>query len=75
MESEIERRELANALDAFLDTLSPKKRSVFISRYWYAESVSAIAEKHGMSDGAVSMLLSRLCAKLHNYLSERGFEP
>lgn len=75
VESEIERRELANALDAFLDTLSPKKRSVFISRYWYAESVSAIAEKHGMSDGAVSMLLSRLRTKLHNYLSERGFEP
>lgn len=71
---EIDRIELVNAIDAFLDMLSPKKRSIFIRRYWYTDSVSDIAEKLGMSNGAVSMVLSRLRLKLHNYLLERGFE-
>lgn len=73
VEQELERRELVKALNAFLDTLSPEKRSIFLSRYWYADSVSAIAKRHGMRDGAVSMTLSRLRRKLHSYLSERGF--
>ena len=56
------------------DSLSPKKRSIFISRYWYTDSISEIAVRHGMNDGAVSMTLNRLRLKLHNYLLERGFE-
>ena len=73
VEQEIDRMELVNAIDAFLDTLSTKKRSIFIRRYWYTDSISDIAGKLGMSNGAVSMALSRLRLKLHNYLLERGF--
>ena len=57
-----------------MDSLSPEKRSFFIIRYWYADSISEIAVRHGMNDGAVSMTLNRLRLKLHNYLLERGFE-
>lgn len=32
-------RELVSAIDGFLDTLSPEKRSIFICRYWYDDSV------------------------------------
>ena len=74
VEQEIEHKELVKSIDAFLDTLSPEKRSIFISRYWYTDSVSEIAKRHGMNDGAVSMTLNRLRLKLHNYLLERGFE-
>ena len=61
-------------MPAFLDRLSPKKRSIFISRYWYTDSISEIAVRHNMNDGAVSMTLNRIRLKLHNYLLERGFE-
>ena len=74
VEKEIDRKELVKAIDSFLDTLSPEKRSIFISRYWYTDSVSEIAKRHRMNDGAVSMTLNRLRLKLHNYLLERGFE-
>ena len=74
VEQESEHKELVKSIDAFLDTLSPEKRSIFISRYWYTDSISEIAVRHGMNDGAVSMTLNRLRLKLHNYLLERGFE-
>lgn len=69
-----DQKELTKAIDTFLDSLSPEKRSIFISRYWYTDSISEIAVRHGMNDGAVSMTLNRLRLKLHNYLLERGFE-
>lgn len=74
VEQEINQKELINAIDTFLDSLSPEKRSIFISRYWYTDSISGIAKRHGITDGAVSMTLNRLRLKLHNYLLERGFE-
>lgn len=74
VEEEICHNELVRSIDTFLDNLSPKKRSIFVSRYWYADSISEIAICHGMNDSAVSMTLSRLRLKLHNYLLERGFE-
>ena len=69
-----DQKELTKAIDTFLDRLSPKKRSIFISRYWYTDSISEIAVRHNMNDGAVSMTLNRIRLKLHNYLLERGFE-
>ena len=74
VEQEINHKELVNAIDTFLDSLSSEKRSIFISRYWHTDSISEIAKRHGMNDGAVSMTLNRLRLKLHNYLLERGFE-
>lgn len=64
----------ANIVQLYWDSLSPEKRSIFISRYWYTDNISEIAVRHGMNDGAVSMALNRLRLKLHNYLLERGFE-
>ena len=74
MRQAFDQKELTKAIDTFLDSLSPEKRSIFISRYWYTDSISEIAVRHGMNDGAVSMTLNRLRLKLHNYLLERGFE-
>lgn len=74
VEKEISRKELVNAIDTFLDRLPAAQRSIFISRYWYTDSVSEIAKRHGMKVGAVSMTLNRLRLKLHNYLLREGFE-
>ena len=74
VEPAFDQKELTKAIDTFLDSLSPKKRSIFISRYWYTDRISEIAVRHNMNDGAVSMTLHRLRLKLHNSLLERGFE-
>ena len=74
VEQAFDQKELTKAIDTFLDRLSPKKRSIFISRYWYTDSISEIAVRHNMNVGAVSMTLNRIRLKLHNYLLERGFE-
>lgn len=73
VEEEFNAKELVKAIDTFLDTLSPEKRSIFVCRYWYTYRISEIAVRHGMNEGAVSMTLNRLRQKLHNYLLEMGF--
>jgi RNA polymerase sigma factor (sigma-70 family) len=73
VEQAISCRELVKTIDAFLGTLSPEKRSIFIRRYWYTDSIPEIGAMYGMTDGAVSAALSRIRLNLHNYLLERGF--
>jgi len=69
-----ENKELGDAIDAFLETLSPQARRLFVRRYWYTDSIFHIADRFGMSEGAVTMSLKRTRQKLHNYLTERGFD-
>lgn len=68
IEMEIEYKELLMAINAFLETLPLKKRSIFVCRYWYAESISDIAKQYGMRENTVSMTLNRLRGKLQKYL-------
>ena len=70
----LDHRELAAAINAFLGTLSPEKRSIFVCRYWYGDSVCEIARRRGIREGAVSMTLNRLRGKLKKHLTERGFD-
>lgn len=74
VEKEIDHRELVKAIDSFLDRLPTDKRSIFVCRYWYFDSVSDIANRFVMTENNVSVTLNRLRLKLHNYLLERGFE-
>lgn len=74
VEQEVDRKELVKAIDAFLDRLPTDKRSIFICRYWYFDSVSKIAGRFGMTENHVSVTLNRLRVKLHNDLLERGFD-
>lgn len=73
VEQEWERRELAQAMNAFLRSLPQAKRKMFVCRYWYGDSVTEIAAKFGMKPSAVSSALGRMRAKLREYLEERGF--
>lgn len=74
VEQEISRKELVNAINKFLARLPAYKRSIFVCRYWYFDSVSDIACRFGMTENNVSVTLNHLRLKLRNYLSERGFE-
>lgn len=66
------RKELLRELDRFLETLPEEKRSVFLCRYWYLDSVADIAEHFGFSQGKVTSMLSRLRGKLHDQLEKEG---
>ncbi len=73
IEDALYEKELISAINAFLGTLSPEKRCIFVRRYWYADSVSDIAVHFGKKEGAVSMILGRMRRQLRDDLTERGF--
>ena len=72
--TEVEKNELLKAINMFLEQLPQEKRIIFIRRYWYSDSVTEIAKRCGISENSVSVSLNRLRKRLHNYLTERGFE-
>ncbi len=73
IENEAERRELLEEISAFLKRLPERKRNIFISRYWYCESIRVIAERYSVSESNVSVILNRTRQKLREYLLKRGF--
>ena len=73
VEMEYERKELIRAYVKFLDALPVTERRVFLCRYWYVDSVEAIAEKFGFSQSKVKTMLYRTRLKLRKQLAEEGF--
>lgn len=65
-------QELGRILDRFLDTLDRENRVIFLQRYWFSDSVSAIAARRGMSANHVSVRLSRMRGQLRQYLIQEG---
>lgn len=74
VEQEVEYHELVSIINDFLNSLSSKKRNIFVCRYWYNDSISAIAKQFHMKENAVSMTLRRTRAALQQYLIDRGYE-
>ena len=74
VEHAYEHKELVAAINDFLRRLPARKRSIFVCRYWYTDSIAHISARFGMTAPAVSMTLNRLRNQLHNYLIERGYE-
>ena len=73
VEMEYEQKELIQAYVKFLDALPVTERRVFLCRYWYVDSVEAIAEKFGFSQSKVKTMLYRTRKKLRKTLWEEGF--
>ena len=65
---------LRDALNRFIWLLPKRTRNIFVRRYWYASSLSAIAEDYGMKENAVAMLMFRTRRKLKDFLKKEGFE-
>ena len=60
-------------IDAFLRTLPEAECSMFLRRYWYLDSIDAIAERFGLRTGAVKTRLSRTRGKLRKALWKEGY--
>lgn len=71
VEAEVETKELASIIQAFLDTLSTQNRVIFMRRYWFSESYQDIAALVGLTEKNVSVRLTRIRRKMKEYLAER----
>ena len=65
---------LRTALDSFLAGLDTDTRVIFMQRYFYTCSLRDIAQRHGMKESAISMLLFRTRQKLKEHLVKEGIE-
>ena len=74
VEDELTRKELVNEINRFIISLSDEKQYIFLRRYWYSDSIGAIAEKCGKTANAVSVELNRIRSTLRGHLTERGYD-
>ena len=73
-ESEVEARILSSLIDSFLEQCSEERRSVFVRRYWYFDSVAQIAENFGFTESKVKAMLFRMRTDLKKLLEKGGYE-
>jgi len=74
VEEDLERRQLAEAISAWLDTLEVGDRRLFIRRYWYGETVKDLAAEAGERANTLTQRLSRLRKGLRAFLEAEGVE-
>ena len=70
----VETTVLSDVINGFLATLSEEKRNIFVRRYWYMDSVPAIARLYGISQSKVKSILFRTRNQLREHLIEEGYE-
>ena len=73
VEKEIEKKELVQAINRFLDTLPVPERRVFLARYWYMDSIQEIAAHFKFSQSKVMSMLFRTRNKLRRQLEKEGY--
>ena len=73
IESELERKQLAEALNGFLYALPERDRALFLKRYFSVTPLRELAAELGTTERALSMRLHRLRGKLRAYLEKEGF--
>jgi RNA polymerase sigma-70 factor (ECF subfamily) len=64
---------LAEAINAYLLTLSPEARGTFVGRYYYMDPVREIARYFGMSESKAKSMLHRTRLGLRRHLEQEGF--
>ena len=72
VEEEYEAGQVAKIISEFLRSRDYESRNVFLRRYWYADSISDISERFGMSESKVKSMLFRTRKKLKQYLKREG---
>lgn len=61
-----------DALSRFLRQLPADKRRVFIRRYWYGDTITAIAAESHSTESRIKMMLSRNRDELKTFLEKEG---
>lgn len=74
LENDLIRKETLAAVNRFLETLPDTERTVFLRRYWYADTIGDISERLGFSESRVSSMLHRTRKKLAKHLSKEELQ-
>ena len=72
VQSEVERRELLDAVTRFLEGLPAQQRGMFIRRYWGCAPYAEIADAYHMRKHTVEVSLSRIRQNLREHLRKEG---
>lgn len=73
MDEEYAVRELTRLLNEYLRGLSDREATIFISRYYYADTLQDLAEMLGVSERTVSRILLKLRQDLKKLLDKEGY--
>ena len=73
VEEKYEAKELAGAIEHFLDKMDRRGRFLFVRRYYFSDTIQELSNKVGMSENSVSVKLHRIRKKLKKYLEKEGF--
>ena len=73
VELQIEAEELGKVINAYLKTISPDARRLFIGRYFYLDSLKEVAKYCGMSEAKAKSMLYRTRCGLKAYLEQEGY--
>lgn len=70
--SEYEFKELCQFIQQFVNSLSLKDRTVFLRRYFFADSIADISKRLDLSENSIMVNLCRTRKKLRHYLQKEG---
>lgn len=72
VEAAYESKELEQCVRRFIRALPERERNVFVRRYFFTEPVAAVAERYGLTENNVMVILSRTRKKLRRELTKEG---
>lgn len=70
---EYEFKELCEFIQQFVENLSVKEKTIFLRRYFFADTVADISAKLGISENSIMVSLCRTRKKLKYHLQKEGF--
>lgn len=66
----MERSAFRHVFETFLESLPNESRLIFLRRYLYADTISEISMRYGMTESKVKMQLHRTRSKLRDHLKQ-----
>ena len=73
VEAEVNASELETVIRRFLAGCTDEQRGIFLRRYWYFDTIPAIAARYGFTQSKVKVTLHRLRERLRAVLEEEGW--
>lgn len=74
VDDQLNLKELAGTIGAFLNTLHRREQNIFLQRYFFMDDAQTIARRWGMKRTQVNTILSRTRTKLKTYLTREGYD-
>ena len=73
LEEAVNLKLLTEAIHTFLQSISKEYRTIFVGRYYFADSIADISGYYGMSEAKVKSILHRTRLSLKKHLEQEGF--